>query len=157
MIQKANEGKHGELEGALSLPLVEKIRAEGWEPKSTLVMVARKDREEGAQYRLRSQAVPAPEACGDHQRNINGRIGEDPQQQVRVRQSEGIHRKDREQGAQYRLSDVPKFEARDYAEAEVIRAAPTGERRITVPFFWEKGKWKAGAAYQDGRAWEQEY
>ena len=105
MIQKANEGKHGELEGALSLPLVEKIRAEGWEPKSALVMVARKDREQGAQYRLR---------------------------------------------------DVPKFEARDYAEAEVIRAAPTGERRITVPFFWEKGKWKAGAAYRDGRAWEAE-
>ena len=105
MIQKANEGKHGELEGALSMPLVEKIRAEGWEPKSALVMVARKDREEGAQYRL---------------------------------------------------SDVPKFEARDYAEAEVIRTGRAGERRITVPFLWEKGKWRAGAAYKDGRAWEAE-
>ena len=106
IIQKANEGRHGELESALSLPLVEKIRAEGWEPKSTLVMVARKDREEGAQYRL---------------------------------------------------SDVPKFEARDYAEAEVIRTGRTGERRITVPFLWEKEKWKASAACRDGRAWEEEY
>ena len=103
MIQKANEGRHGELESALSLPLVEKIRAEGWEPKKVLVMVARKDREEGAQYRL---------------------------------------------------SDVPRFEVREYAEAEVLRAGRSGERRITVPFLWEMGKWKAGAAYKDGRAWE---
>ena len=106
MIQTANEGKHGELEGALSLPLVEKIRAESWEPKAALVMVARKDREEGAEYRL---------------------------------------------------SDVPRFEVKEYAEAEVIRADRAGERRITVPFLWEQGKWKAGAAYKDGRSWEGEY
>ena len=106
MIQKANQGKHGELEEKLSVPLLEKIRSEGWEPKTALGMVARKDREEGAQYRL---------------------------------------------------SDVPKFEAKDYAEAEVFRADRAGERRITVPFVWEKGKWKAGAAYQDGRSWEEEY
>ncbi|NBS55209.1 hypothetical protein EBT23_06615 [bacterium] len=104
MIQKANEGKHGELEEKLSAPLVERIRAEGWEPKTALVMVARKDREEAARYRL---------------------------------------------------SDVPRFEAKDYAEAEVFRADRAGERRITVPFLWEQGQWKAGTAYKDGRAWEE--
>lgn len=106
MIDRANEGRHGELEGVLSAPLTEKIRAEGWEPKAVLVMVARKDRQEAASYRL---------------------------------------------------SDVPRFEARSYAEAEVIRADRAGERRITVPFFWEEGKWRAGAAYKDGRSWEEEY
>ena len=106
MIEKANQGNHGELEEILSVPLVEKIRSEGWEPKAALGMVARKDREETAQYRL---------------------------------------------------SDVPKFEAKDYAEAEVIRRSRNGERRFTVPFLWEKGRWKAGAAYKDGRPWEEEY
>ena len=105
MIQKANEGKHGELESVLSKPLVEKIRAEGWEPKAALVVVARKDRE---------------------------------------------------QSATYRLSDVPRFEAKEYAEAEVMRTTGEGEKRFTVPFLWEDGKWKAGAAYRDGRAWEYE-
>ena len=85
MIQKANRGKHGELESALSKPLVEKIRAESWEPKAALMMVARRDRE---------------------------------------------------QGATYRLSDVPRFEAKAYAEAEVIRLTAEGERRFTAPFWW---------------------
>jgi len=105
MIEEANQGKHGELEGRLSAPLVEKIRSEGWEPKAALGAVARKDREESAHYRL---------------------------------------------------SDVPKFMAKDYAEAEVIRGSSAGERRFTVPFLWERGKWKAGAAYRDGRSWETE-
>ena len=105
MIDKANTGKHGELEEALSRPLVEKIRSEGWEPRAALVAVARKDRE---------------------------------------------------QVATYRLSDVPRFETKKYAEAEVIRSAGDGERRLVVPFLWESGKWKAGAAYRDGRTWEAE-
>jgi len=104
MIQSANEGKHGELEPAMSKPLVEKIRAEGWEPRAALVMLARKDREKNAAYRW---------------------------------------------------MDVPRFEAKQYAEAEVIRTSAEGEKRFTVPFLWEEGKWKAGAAYRDGRAWEE--
>ena len=52
MIQRANEGKYGELEAAMSATLREKIRAEGWEPKVALGMVARKDRERNAAYRL---------------------------------------------------------------------------------------------------------
>lgn len=106
MIDQANAGKHGELEEALSRPLVEKIRAEGWEPRAALVLVARKDRE---------------------------------------------------QAATYRLSDVPRFETKEYAEAEVIRSAGDGERRLVVPFLWENGKWKAGAAYRDGRSWDEEF
>jgi len=105
MIGKANEGRHGELEKALSRPLVEKIRSEGWEPKAALILVARKDRE---------------------------------------------------QGATYRLSDVPRFTAREYAEVEVLRTYAEGEKRFTVPFLWEEEEWKAGAAYQDGRRWEAE-
>ena len=105
MMQKANGGKHGELGSAMSKPLVEKIRAEGWEPKAALVMVAKKDRE---------------------------------------------------QSAHYRFSDVPRFEAKKYAEAEVMRITGEGERRFTVPFLWEEGKWRAGVAYQDGRSWEAE-
>jgi len=105
MIQTANDGRHAQLEEALSGPLAEKIRAEGWEPKAALVMVARRDRE---------------------------------------------------QSAKYRFSDVPRLEAKEYAEAEVIRATGEGEKRFTVPFLWEDGKWKAGAAYRDGRAWEHE-
>lgn len=105
MIQKANEGKHGELEAALSRPLQEKIRAEGWEPKAALVLVARKDREQSATYRFR---------------------------------------------------DAPRFEAKVYGEAEVIRTNGEGEKRFTVPFVWENGKWRAGAAYRDGRVWEPE-
>lgn len=106
MIERANEGRHAELEEALSVPLKEKIRAEGWEPKAALVAAARKDREETARYRW---------------------------------------------------SDVPRFEARDYAEAEVIRESPAGERRMTVPFVWEEGQWRAGAAYRDGKSWDEEF
>ena len=106
MIQKANEGKHGELEEVVSKTLKEKIRAEGWEPKAALVMVARKDRE---------------------------------------------------QNAAYRLSDVPRFEAKKYAEVEVIRTSGEGERRFTAPFLWEEEEWRAGAAYRDGRSWDEEF
>ena len=106
MIEVANEGRHGELESAMSKPLVGKIRAEGWEPKAALIMVAKKDRE---------------------------------------------------QIATYRFSDVPRFENREYAEAEVIRTSVDGEKRFTAPFLWESGKWKAGPAYKDGRSWEGEY
>lgn len=106
MIQKANEGRHGELELGMSRPLVEKIRAEGWEPKAALVVVARKDRE---------------------------------------------------QSATYRFNDVPRFEAKEYAEVEVMRITGEGETRFTVPFLWEEGKWKVGAAYRDGRSWDEEY
>ncbi len=67
-----------------------------------------------------------------------------------------VARRDGGQGAIYRLSDVPRFEAQKYAEAEVIRAHAEGEKRFAVPFLWEEGEWKAGAAYQDGRSWEAE-
>ena len=106
MIRRANEGRQAELAEALSRPLQEKIRAEGWEPRAALAAVARKDREESARYRL---------------------------------------------------SDVPRFERREYAEAEVIRSTPDGERRMTVPFVWEEEKWRAGAAYRNGRAWDEEF
>lgn len=105
MIDQANEGRHGELQEALSGPLVEKIKAEGWEPKAALGWVARRDRE---------------------------------------------------QSARYEFMDAPRFENREYAEAEVIRTGTGGEKRFTVPFLWESGKWKAGAAYRDGRSWEAE-
>ena len=106
MIQKANEGRHGELEKCLSGPLEEKIKAEGWEPRAALVMVARKDREQAARYEFR---------------------------------------------------DAPRFKNREYAEAEVVRTSVEGEKRFTVPFLWEDGKWKAAAAYRDGRSWDQEF
>jgi len=106
MVEKANAGRHGELESAMSKPLVGKIRAEGWEPKAVLVMVARKDRE---------------------------------------------------QSATYQLSDVPRFQAQEYAEAEVLRTDGEGEKGFTVPFLWEDGKWKAGGAYRDGRSWDGEF
>ena len=105
-MQKANQGKHGQLESVMSKPLVEKIRAEGWEPKAALVIVARKDRE---------------------------------------------------QSATYQLSDVPRFEAKEYAEAEVMRTTGEGEKRFTVPFLWEEGQWRAGAACRDGRSWDGEF
>lgn len=105
MIQTANEGKHRELEAVMSRPLVEKIRAEGWEPQAALGLVARKDRE---------------------------------------------------QAATYRFSDLPRFAAQEYAEVEVIRTSGQGEKRLTVPFYWEVGRWKVGATYQDGRGWEAE-
>lgn len=103
-MQSANAGQHGELEPVISRTLEEKIRAEGWEPKAALVMVARKDRE---------------------------------------------------QSVSYRFSDAPRFEAREYAEAEVIRSHGGEEKRFTVPFLWEEGRWRAGAAYRDGRVWEE--
>ena len=106
MIQTANEGKHGELEKSLSAPLADKIKAEGWEPRAALVMVARKDRE---------------------------------------------------QAARYEFKDAPRFENREYAEAEVVRISAEGEKRFTVPFLWENGKWRAGAAYRDGTSWKEEF
>ena len=106
MVEKANERRHGELETELSGPLLDKIKAEGWEPKAVLMMVARKDRE---------------------------------------------------QSATYRFSDVPRFESKAYAEAEVVRMTAEGEKRFTAPFLWEEGKWKAGAAYRDGRSWDEEF
>ena len=105
MIQTANEGRHGELEKFLSAPLGEKIKAEGWEPRAALMMVARKDRAQAARYEFR---------------------------------------------------DAPRFDNRAYAEAEVVRTSAEGEKRFTVPFLWENGKWKAGAAYRDGKGWEED-
>jgi len=102
-IQEANEGRHGELEEKLSQALQGRVRSEGWEPRAALALVGKKDREEGAKYRL---------------------------------------------------SDVPKFEG-SYAEAEVIRISEGKEKRMVVPFVLEEGKWRVGAAYRDGRAWEE--
>jgi len=105
MVQRANEGRHAELENSLSVALAEKIKGEGWEPRAALVMVARRDREQSAEYRFR---------------------------------------------------DAPRFENRQYAEAEIVRTSTEGEKSFTVPFQWEDRKWKAGAAYRDGRGWEAE-
>jgi hypothetical protein len=48
---------------------------------------------------------------------------------------------------------VPKFEG-GYAEAEIGRVTGERENRMVIPFVREKGKWKVGAAYKDGRSWE---
>lgn len=65
-------------------------------------------------------------------------------------------RRDREDGAQYQLMDVPRFEARVYAEGEIRRSTRQKETRMVVPFWFEEKKWKAGAAYRDGRNWDYE-
>lgn len=65
-------------------------------------------------------------------------------------------RRDREDGAQYQLMDVPRFSAHEYGEAEIRRTTRQGENRMVVPFWFEEKKWKAGAAYRDGRNWEAE-
>ena len=98
------EVRDGELEGVLSEGLKGRIRAEGWEPKAALGAVARRDREERAEYWLR---------------------------------------------------DVPKFEGK-YAEAEIGRVVGEKEKRVVIPFVWEEGRWKVGAAYRDGRSWDGE-
>lgn len=102
-IQEANEGRHGELEEKFSQALQGRVRSEGWEPRAALAVAGKKDREEGAKYRL---------------------------------------------------SDVPKFEG-SYAEAEIIRIYGGKEKRVVVPFVLEEGRWKVGAAYRDGRVWEE--
>ena len=104
MIELAREKGYGELEGVMSERLKGRIRAEGWEPRAALVVVARRDREEEARYELR---------------------------------------------------DVPKFEG-EYAEAEIGRVVGEKEKRVVLPFVWEEGKWKVGAAYRDGRNWAEE-
>jgi len=104
MIGEVREGRYGELEGVLSEGLKGRIRAEGWEPKAALGAVARRDREERAEYWLR---------------------------------------------------DVPKFEGK-YAEAEIGRVVGEKEKRVVIPFVWEEGRWKVGAAYRDGRSWDRE-
>ena len=65
-------------------------------------------------------------------------------------------RRDRDDGAQYQLMDVPRFSAGEYGEAEIRRTTRQGESRMVVPFWFEEKKWKAGAAYRDGRSWEAE-
>ena len=104
MIGEVNAGRYGELEGVMSEGLKGRIRAEGWEPKALLGVVARRDREERAEYGLR---------------------------------------------------DVPKFEGK-YAEAEIGRVVEGREKRMVIPFVWEEGRWKVGAAYRDGRNWDGE-
>ena len=104
MIGEVRQGRYGELEGVMSEGLKGRIRAEGWEPKAVLGVVARRDREERAEYGLR---------------------------------------------------DVPKFEGK-YAEAEIGRVVEGREKRMVIPFVWEEGRWKVGAAYRDGRNWDGE-
>ena len=104
MIGEVRQGRYGELEGVMSEGLKGRIRAEGWEPKALLGVVARRDREERAEYGLR---------------------------------------------------DVPKFEGK-YAEAEIGRVVGGREKRRVIPFVWEEGRWKVGAAYRDGRNWDGE-
>lgn len=104
MVALANEKKYQDLEKEMSVRLKERIRSEGWEPAQALLAVARKDREDGAHYRL---------------------------------------------------ADIPKFEVGEYAEVEIARVRGEGEKRFVVPFVHEDGKWKAGAAYRDGRSWEE--
>ena len=102
-IERVNGGRHGELEGKLSQALQGRVRSEGLEPRAALAVAGKKDREEGAKYRL---------------------------------------------------SDVPKFEG-SYAEAEIIRISGGKEKRVVVPFVLEEGEWRVGAAYRDGMAWEE--
>ena len=102
----ANGKKYQDLEREMSVPLKERIRSEGWEPAQALLAVAKKDREDGASYRV---------------------------------------------------ADIPKFEAGQYAEVEIARLKEGGEKRFVVPFVREEGRWKAGAAYRDGRPWEEDF
>ena len=104
MIGEVRAGRYGELEGVMSEGLKGRIRAEGWEARAVLGVVARRDREERAEYGLR---------------------------------------------------DVPKFEGK-YAEAEIGRVVEGREKRMVIPFVWEEGRWKVGAAYRDGRNWDGE-
>lgn len=104
MIGEVKAGRYGELEGVMSEGLKGRIRAEGWEPRALLGVVARRDREERPEYGLR---------------------------------------------------DVPKFEGK-YAEAEIGRVVGEREKRSVIPFVWEEGRWKVGAAYRDGRNWDGE-
>ena len=104
MIGEVKAGRYGELEGVMSEGLKGRIRAEGWEARAVLGVVARRDREERAEYGLR---------------------------------------------------DVPKFEGK-YAEAEIGRVVEGREKRMVIPFVWEEGRWKVGAAYRDGRNWDGE-
>ncbi|NDC80738.1 MAG: hypothetical protein EB090_05680 [Verrucomicrobia bacterium] len=104
MVGVANGKKYQDLEKEMSTRLKERIRSEGWEPGQALVAVAKKDREDGAGYRV---------------------------------------------------TDLPKFEAGQYAEVEIARMKAGGEKRFVVPFIREEGKWRAGAAYRDGREWEE--
>ena len=66
-----------------------------------------------------------------------------------------VAKKDRDEGASYRFTDIPKFEAGVYAEVEIARVREGSDKRFVVPFLREEGKWKAGAAYRDGREWEE--
>ena len=66
-----------------------------------------------------------------------------------------VGRRDREERAEYWLRDVPKFEGK-YAEAEIGRVVGEREKRVVIPFVWEEGRWKVGAAYRDGRSWDGE-
>ncbi|NDC79648.1 MAG: hypothetical protein EB090_00005 [Verrucomicrobia bacterium] len=100
----ANGRKYQDLERGMSARLKERIRLEGWEPAQALLAVAKKDREDGARYRV---------------------------------------------------ADIPKFETGAYAEVEIARQKEGVERRFVVPFVREEGRWKAGAAYRDGRTWEE--
>ena len=102
MVGIANGRKYQELEREMSNRLRERVRSEGWEPGQALLAVAKKDREDGASYRL---------------------------------------------------ADIPRFEAGEYAEAEIARVRGGSERRFVVPFVREEGKWRAGASYRDGREW----
>ena len=58
-----------------------------------------------------------------------------------------------EKSGTYFLRNVPKFEG-SYAEAEIGRVTGERENRMVIPFVREEGKWRVGAAYKDGRAWE---
>lgn len=69
---------------------------------------------------------------------------------------QGVAKMDREDGAKYRMTDLPKFEGGDYAEVEIARKKGEEERRWVMPFVREEGKWRAGATFRDGRAWEAE-
>jgi hypothetical protein len=104
MVGVANGRKYQDLEKEMSSRRRERVRSEGWEPAQALLAVAKKDREEGASYRL---------------------------------------------------ADIPKFEVAQYAEVEIARVRNGVEKRFVVPFIREEGKWKAGAAYRDGREWEE--
>ena len=70
MIEVAKEKGYGELEGVMSEGLKGRIRAEGWEPKAALVVMARRDREEGAGYELRD----VPKFEGEYAEAEIGRV-----------------------------------------------------------------------------------
>lgn len=139
---------------------ISKVRIAGWLLGLGTVCLLGCGGDPKARFRAEVEKMVAKANQGQY-----GQLEEDMSEALRVRvRGEGwepeaalrfVAKRDREDEAKYRMSDLPKFEG-DYAEAEIARAGRGEERRWVMPFVREEGKWRAGAAYRDGRKWEAE-